>query len=149
MTTPVLRWRHLILALGLAAAAVHAGVEGPTNCKATPISADEAEKLVRATPELVDASNEGRTPNFQLYSLPSDSFYHFEVRSTPPAGQEPDADGGLLGYFAVQKATGRVVDTVLGEDVAGPGLDVLQRTLRRKHCIGADLVKKLADKWPQ
>ena len=47
----------------------------------------------------------------------------------------------MLGYFSVNKVTGRVVN-VADEDAVGKELEKLQAKLRAKHCIGQALVLK-------
>jgi len=69
-------------------------------------------------------------------------FYTFMLLTD---GKEPPTllDNGLIGYFAVNRITGRVVEAVVGEEsMRGETLENLQLRLRHAHCISDGLVKK-------
>ena len=70
----------------------------------------------------------------------SDLFYYFMLLSIASTPTTP-LDNGMLGYFSVNKATGRVVN-VADEETIGKELEKLQAKLRAQHCIGHDLVLK-------
>jgi hypothetical protein len=65
-------------------------------------------------------------------SYRNDKYFYFDVRTA----NSNDADGGLLGYYAVSKNSARVYDiSVTPKPLSGAGLDEAIRTLRAKHCM--------------
>ncbi len=50
-------------------------------------------------------------------------------------------DNGLIGYFAVNKRTGQVVETASGALVQSKA-ETLQIEIRSQHCISPEIVRK-------
>ena len=67
----------------------------------------------------------------------TDRFYFFVIY----AGGGDGTDSGLLGYYVVDKLTGRVIDDILSKDVTGNSFGGAQEKLRSRHCITAKMVK--------
>ena len=121
----------------------------PASCKPSGLSLSEAQSLLEATDALSAARRSDGEPSIISGSgghHPGD-FYYFVVYGTGPAARA-SADGGLMGYFAVQTATGRVFDTVLTEEVTGATLASVQLRLRAKHCVTDAVLKEWSDVWP-
>lgn len=109
-------------------------------CKPYQMSETEASDLLLSLDVIAEARERGGTPGPISYipgnnSHPrTDRFYFFVIY----AGG--GADNGLLGYYAVDKVTGRVIDDVLLQDVTGKSLVEAQERLRTKHCVTAKMV---------
>ena len=95
-----------------------------------------------SVPDAVTSKKLGGKLSALTYTPPhqSDSFYYFQLFSTVSTPTTP-LDNGMLGYFSVDKETGRVVN-VADEDTHGKELEKLQAKLRAKHCIGPELIKE-------
>ena len=104
-------------------------------CAATPLTQQEAERLVMAVPEAVTAEKIGGKLSVVTWkpAHPNTSFYYFMLLSTVSTPTTP-LDNGMLGYFSINKETGRVVNDA-GEVTVGKELERLQAKLRAKHCI--------------
>ena len=115
---------------------------GTSSCVATPLSRKEAERLVLSVPDAFVSKKMGGKLSAIEYKPPhsNDAFYYFTLLSTVSTPTTP-LNNGMLGYFSVNKLTGRVVN-VAGEDAVGKELEGIQAKLRAKHCIGQDLVLK-------
>ena len=130
----------------LCAALLFVAIEPPARCEspcvATPLSRKEAERLVLSIPDALAAKKMGGKLSAMESQPPhsNDSFYYFTLLSTISAPTTP-LNNGMLGYFSVNKVTGRVVN-VADEDTVGKELEKLQAKLRAKHCIGRGLVLK-------
>ena len=112
-----------------------------TPCTPTRIKDDEAQKLLTAALQA-----QGEDPYalyYQPTGLPTDRFLQFMVN-----GPGECADGCLVGYFAVDRVTARVLDTVLIREETGPALKALQTQLRASHCISDGMVLAAQDTWP-
>jgi hypothetical protein len=122
-------------------------------CSPSRITLGEARTLLQATSDLSAVKRRGGRPILILfnpagpYSRPGD-FYYFVVYERGPAGRT-SADGGLVGYFAVQKDTAKVFDTVLMKSLDDEAaLRSLELKLRRKHCVTAKTMSKWRNVWP-
>lgn len=115
---------------------------GGPSCVATPLSRKEAERLVLSVPDALVAKKMGGKLSAMEYKPPqsNDVFYYFTLLSTVSTPTTP-LNNGMLGYFSVNKLTGRVVN-VADEDTVSKELEKLQAKLRAKHCIGQDLLLK-------
>jgi hypothetical protein len=111
-------------------------------CEATPLSHREAELLVLSVPDAFVARKMGGRVFAVEYQPPhpKHAFYYFMLLSTVSTLTTP-LDNGMLGYFSVDKMTGRVVN-VAGENTVGKDLAKLQGRLRARHCVGHDSVLK-------
>jgi hypothetical protein len=112
------------------------------SCSPTPLSQAEGHDLVMGIPAAIAA----RASGGHVSAVPSGPkrrlFYTFMLLTD---GKQPPTllDNGLLGYFAVNRITGRVVEATAGEEtMRGETLDRLQSRLRSEHCINDALVKK-------
>jgi len=141
--------------LGICAASVLAlarvdVARAQASCTASPLSSAEAEQLLDAIPSAVAAAQRGAKLVARDWN-PGDSYRRdlFYFAAFYATGLS-DADGGLLGYFAVNKLTGVVFDLSVppGESVTGAELAGLQTTLRWKHCIGVRLLVEYEDTLP-
>ena len=111
-------------------------------CSPTPLSQSEARDLVLAIPAAITARAAGGDVQARPSGPESKLFYTFMLLTN---GKEPATllDNGLLGYFAVNRRTGRVVEATAGEEtMRGETLEGLQKRLRSRHCISAALVRK-------
>ena len=109
-------------------------------CTPTPLSQQEAEQLAVLTSTALAAKSMGGKLTAIYFQPPdSDDTYNFMVRSTisPPGAP---IDNGLVGYYAVSKATGRVLNVALREE-KGEELLALQKELRSKHCVSPAAIK--------
>jgi hypothetical protein len=112
------------------------------SCKPTPLSVQEARDILDQTPQFIRSRSDGRVPA-PMDWIPASPyvhpklFYYFEVRTA----NSQDADGGLIGYFAVHKLTGHVFDYIDGDEpIESPALAAVERKLQVKHCVSAQLV---------
>jgi hypothetical protein len=107
-------------------------------CTVTPLSRLEAERLVMAVPEAVTAEKMGGKLSVVAWkpAHPNASFYYFMLLSTVSSPTTP-LNNGMLGYFSVDRETGRVIN-VAGEKTVGKELERLQARLRVKHCISQE-----------
>ena len=100
-----------------------------------------------AAKPLLDAKREGLNPGADpdltaaQYRKPR--FYQVGVYGDCQA-----ADGCLIGWFAVDKVTARVLGTVTIEEEKGPELEAVQKKLRASHCISDEMVKAARNIWP-
>jgi len=113
-------------------------------CTATPISQLEAQHLVTLIPQAVIAAGLGGKVEAKQYD-PSDGkdmFFYFMLLSSVSPPNTP-LDNGMLGYYAVNKLSGQVIEAVVGaETMRGQELERFQAKVRAKHCIGQTLVSK-------
>src|SRR5471032_73275 len=106
-------------------------------CTATPISQLEAQHLVTLIPQAVTAAQLGGKVEAMQWNpaYGKDLFFYFMLLSTVSPPNTP-LDNGMLGYYAVNKLSGRVVEAVVGtETMRGQELESLQANVRAKHCI--------------
>ena len=114
-------------------------------CLSTPITKHEAQDLVKAIPDAIASTKIGgdlSVVDWKPKGYNTRKFYLFELLTTKSLPTTP-LGNGVLGYFAVNKATGQVVE--LNSDrpaVEGPELRKLQDKLRVRHCISKDLVRR-------
>lgn len=122
------------------------------SCAASRITLKEAETLLEVTLELNAVRQLGGNPAPVLYTPGgehSPDFYYFVVHDGGPAGRA-SADGGLVGYFAVQQDTGKVFDiSVVPKSLDDePGPKALLLNLRRQHCVTDEVLEKWHDSEP-
>lgn len=141
-------WQIIALGALSCCAAIANGAPVAASCTPSRLSLQEAETLLESTPALSalrDADGDPR-PVEESGAHPRE-FFHFVVYDTGPAGAS-SADGGLVGYFAVQKDTAKVFDTVLIEELDGVALRSQQSKLRETHCVTAEVLHRWRDEWP-
>jgi hypothetical protein len=111
-------------------------------CAPSEISPEEAKSIILQHPVGTEA-----TPTFADLQLNTEHprFYLFELRTeTGPGHRVTHLGNGLLGRFFVSKATGAIwlVNESSYSSMDGREPTRLQAEIRRKHCIGLDLVTK-------
>jgi hypothetical protein len=118
-------------------------------CTPSKLSPKDAAQLLRRTPQLEAARKVGGKPHVMSYvpTNRNDDFFYFVVYGSGPQARA-SADGGLIGYFAVQKDTARVFDDVLSEEVTGEEIEVAQHAIRAKLCITSDVLESRRDERP-
>ena len=117
------------------------------SCKPSGFSFEEAQSLLEATDDLRAVRRAGDELSISGSGDGSGDFYYFVVYGAGPRARA-SADGGLIGYFAVQTATGRVFDQGLIQEVTGTVLGSMQRRLRAEHCVTEAVLNKWNDVWP-
>ena len=116
-------------------------VHSQTLCSATVLSPKEAQELVMAIPLAEIAKNAGgkvlTTDWDPGPSYRKDIFYFYFVGTTGKGRQTTLLDNGVIGYFAVNRITGRVVEGLPPkfETIEGKVLAEMQARIRAKHCI--------------
>jgi len=143
-------WQLLVLCFS-ATLGLSQGAQSQSACSPTQITRDEARQLLEATPDALWVRRRGGKISLDEYrdssSYPPEKFYLYEMFSDKPSTTL--LDNGIVGYFAVSKATGRVSWVVdPDEPFRGHELKRLLTRVRAKHCIGRDLVRR-ADAVPQ
>jgi hypothetical protein len=117
------------------------------SCTPSQISAKEAESIVLRIPLATNAK--------PTYAYLNDNgyyprFYVFELRTgNRRASRETILSNGLMGRFAVNKATGDVWSADADDiHVQGSELSRIQAKVRRAHCIGKELVEAEGKRGP-
>ena len=132
------------------------GADTGQECQPTEISRSEARSLVEAVPGNLAVEDRGGKLMIEGWEPDggrNDEFFFFGAWASEEG--RTSADNGLMGYFNVNKRTARVSDGVLFDEIHGKELEKLQMKLRRKHCIGRDLVEARRDDptfdapWPE
>jgi hypothetical protein len=121
-------------------------VLGGTPCQPTRLSEEEAASLVLNTEHVLRDIKAGMHISYVSYAPVTGNtnrFFYFQLNGDCEA-----ADGCLLGFWAVDKVTGRVIDERLSNDEGGPALVAAQRMLRIRHCVDSALVMEGADLVP-
>jgi hypothetical protein len=112
-------------------------------CSASQLSQVDAVDLVFSIPEVLQAKEMGGrvTPVVLHPGNGEDTFFYFMLVSTvnTPAVA---LDNGLLGYFAVNKVSGRVIRTVDEVEVISDALKQKQIEVRHKHCVTQKVVEQ-------
>jgi hypothetical protein len=140
----------LALAVAVTASATYSVAEAKGQCSATPISLSEATHLLNRSPALLEVRREGQVPTPRAWEPDgpyhhNSTFFYFDVR----AESSDSADGGLIGYFAVSKASARVFNiSVNSELLSGATLDAATRAIRTRHCITEDILIDSKDERP-
>jgi hypothetical protein len=132
-------------------AALSAAPPTANSCTSSQITLPEAETLLQATAELTALRRYGGKPVIFAESGGPQArvdFFYFVVYDAGPRGKA-SADGGLIGYFAVQKDTAKVFDTILAKQLDDERtLTSLGSKMRRKHCVTDRVLEKWRDVWP-
>lgn len=117
-----------------------------SGCVATTVSREQAVVLLMQTPQAIAARKAGGKVEAIAWTPKEgyrrDAFYLFMLISTiSPAGVP--LSNGVLGYFGVNKASADVVEPDAdGAYVSGAALEAAQNVLRKKNCIGEELILK-------
>ncbi len=120
-------------------------------CIATKLSRADAGQLVMKVPEVVALLQAGGKVDAlewhpqTSYAHPA-IFYYFVVQKSKL--ETLPLENGVIGYFAVNVYSARVVNFTTAAEVSGAALQQLQTQLRSTHCIGAQLVQENEDVAP-
>jgi hypothetical protein len=121
--------------------------QAQSSCIATPLSRPEAEQLLFTMPRALAVEKQGGalwTVEWHPTSSRADLFYFFQLVGNGVQA----ADGGNLGYYAVNKITGSVIDGLLDNAITGEALADLQGKMRVKHCVSVDSLNAYKDVTP-
>jgi hypothetical protein len=131
-------WAALLLSV-ICATTARSG----NSCVPTHLSQKEAQRLVLTIPDAVAARKLGSKLSAVNYdpgpTYSHEQFYYFMLLSSMTKATL--LDNGIIGYFSVNKATGRILD-VADEEVLDETLAKLQAALWVKHCVSQDLILK-------
>jgi hypothetical protein len=141
------RWRivpDVLLALCAFVALAASAAAGPAqkaqaSCAPTPLSVEEAHKLLEGLPFVAEDRKRGTQDDFELDHR-ANVWYVFRVEATPVS-----PNGSVIaGYDAVNMYTADVVDPIwlCKPEKATKKLVDMQTTLRRSHCLGPAVLKK-------
>ena len=113
------------------------------------ITREEAEILIYVMPDAEAERKAGKdvawTPEVnKQYDLAN--FYYFWVVG---AGQRKEPGSITVGYFAVNKHTGDMWETVNTEHITGPQLSGVQKIIREHHNITAAVLKEFSGLRPR
>jgi len=134
-----------ICALGALVLAQTSLAQSAQPCTPDPLSYMEATRLLEYIPSALYAAAHGAKVGVDSWdpgaSYPHDLFYFFVLYG---AGPNSGADGGLLGYFAVNKVTGTIFELSVppGEVVTGTELAKVQKILRKLNCVDEATLRK-------
>ncbi len=134
----------------LSVAASASAAEAP--CISSKLTRAEAEQLVLQVPAVLAIQGSGGKVEAQdwqpagAYGRSSTFFYYFALQR--PKLETLPLQSGLVGHFAVNVYSGRVVSLDGGGEVDNAALVKLQSQLRAKHCISAQLVQENAEISP-
>lgn len=118
--------------------------EGARRCHWTGMTRQQAEALVRATPQVAALSQQAGQPPDITGSDPEDSrknwiFLFFRVVS----GQTGSTNGDVPVVLAVNRVTGSVFDTHSSDQpIQDGGLSQMQTSLRQQNCIDARAMRQ-------
>lgn len=113
-------------------------------CVPRPLSKEEARRLLSVVPAAaaakrlggrVDAMDWSPGPDFR-----NDLYYFFTVLTDKK--QITILENGLIGYFAVNKTTGEVVEATSDARVESKTLETVQGKIRAQHCISPEMVRE-------
>jgi hypothetical protein len=120
-------------------------------CIATKLSRAEASQLVMKVPEVVALLQAGGKVDAlewhpqTTYAHPG-MFYYFVAQKSKL--ETLPLESAVIGYFAVNLYSARVVNFSTAAEVSGAALQLLQTRLRDTHCISAQLVRENEDIAP-
>lgn len=130
----------VLLFIGLVSSALQAQAA----CVPSPLSPAEARRLLSMVPAADAAKRLGGRIEAMNWSPGSDfrnDVYYFYTVLTDKK-QVTILENGLIGYFAVNKTTGEVVEATLDARVESKALEAIQRKIRAQHCISPEMVRK-------
>ena len=131
------------LVVSVFALTLQAGGAAAAPCTATALSKAEARMLMLKIPEAILIRGTGGTveptDSDAKGTYPHSIFYNFMLQTSNTQGTL--LDNGLIGYYAVNRISGGVVNLMLDPgEVLGPELTKAQLLLRKKHCIDPHMV---------
>jgi len=115
------------------------------SCVSSKLSRAEAQQLVLRAPDVLAIQQAGGKVDALEWrgsaaAARPDLFYYFELQR--PKLETLPLQSGLVGHFAVNRYSARVLNLDTGAAVAGAELAKLQAQLRSKHCISEQLVQE-------
>ncbi len=121
-------------------------------CVSSKLTRAEAEQLVMQAPDVLAIEGSGGKVNAldwrptAAYGRGDAFFYYFALQR--PKLETLPLQSGLVGHFAVNVYSARVVSLDSSAEVNNTALVKLQTQLRSKHCISAQLVQENAEISP-
>jgi hypothetical protein len=121
-------------------------------CVSSKLTRAEAEQLVMQAPEVLAIQGSGGKVNALEWHPDSpyghsDAFFYYFVLQRPKLETLP-LQSGLVGHFAVNVYSARVVSLDTSTEVTNAALLKVQSQLRSKHCISEQLVQENAQIAP-
>jgi hypothetical protein len=121
-------------------------------CVSSKLTRAEAEQLVMQVPDVLAIEGAGGKVNALdwhpagAFGRGDDFFYYFALQR--PKLETLPLQSGLVGHFAVNVYSARVVSLDTSTEVDNAALVKLQTQLRSKHCISPQLVQENAEISP-
>ena len=144
------RRRPLTLLAWLSIAASASAAD--TACVSSKLTRAEAEQLVMQVAEVLAVEGSGGKVNALEWHPAApygrgDAFFYYFALQRPKLETLP-LQSGLVGHFAVNVYSARVVSLETNSEANNSALVKLQTQLRSKHCISAQLVQENAEISP-
>jgi len=143
-------WRCWVMAAFAIVLSILSWSAGPLadSFKAESITLYEAEVLIYLLPEAHEVRSQGMDVGWEQQQSPSlnlDDFFVFWVVNA----KRKDVHGSVtIGFFSVNKHTADIWDNDLGDFVATPELQGVQRILREAHHIDEAIMEKFRSRRP-
>ena len=126
------------------AAALFSLLQVQAACVPRPLLNEEARRLLSMVP-MADAAKRLGSRIDAMDWLPGSDFrndvYYFYTVVTDKK-QVTILENGLIGYFAVNKTTGEVMEATSDKRVESKALETMQGKIRAQHCISPEMVRK-------
>jgi hypothetical protein len=150
--TPTRERRKNLRYLALLGVLAEASAAPPdASCVATKLSPTEARQLVMMAPEVLAIRQAGGTVDPLEWHPPDDhahaDIFYYSLLQRPKLETLP-LQNGVVGHFAVNLYSARVVNFDNDAEVSDDSLAKMQAELRAKHCISAQLVEENAEISP-
>jgi hypothetical protein len=116
----------------------------PPACAPSLLSKDESQRLLSVIPAAESARRLGGRVDAVDWTRGAEfrnDVYYFYMLLTDRK-QATLLDNGLIGYFAVNKRTGSVVEAASGATVQGKALAMRQAEIRTRHCVTREMLNK-------
>jgi hypothetical protein len=136
---PQTKVRAWILALSIFALGPRHGEAVAGSCRPSELTAADARKLVLLSPEAFYARRNGASLYALAWAPPNGDAKHFYFEQIDKLGTK--AGDETVGHFAVNRASGEVINVDTSTREHGEKLMSLQRSLRRSHCISDEIVQ--------
>jgi hypothetical protein len=131
--------RAWILALSVFALGARHSDAVAGSCRPSELTAGDARKLVLLSPEASYARKNGASLYVLAWAPPNGDAGHFYFEQLDRLGIK--AGDETVAHFAVNRASGAVINVDTSTHEHGEKLMALQRSLRRSHCISDELVQ--------
>jgi hypothetical protein len=147
-----IRWTALALMIaplfcGLSLGSGQSAPQGSA-CRPSELTLSDAEILVYLLPESESVRKGGWDVGWELQTNPNlnqKDFFTFWVYNAT----RPSSGSVTIAYFAINKHTGDVWDTSVGQIVQSRDLSVIQKILRKGHCIDDSVIKTYGAQKPE